>query len=326
MFNVSPSPLGDVIRTVCVFAPLVLVGVLGLSACGSTDATTAPEGTPGTGPGLIEVATSTDVYGAVASRIGGDRVQVTSFIDNPNKDPHDYQSTPADALTVSTAALVIVNGGGYDDFMTTLVDAAGGDAELLDVGTFSGLADKVPAGQELNEHFWFDLPLMQDVADEIAKNLGEASPADSGTFTENAKAFREDVDALIEIEDDIAKKHAGDKVAATEPLPHYLLEATELENVTPEEFMRASEQGQDPSAAVVQETLELIQGPDKIKALLLNEQTAMPSSDRLEAAVKDNGVPEVALAETLSEPGQGYVEWIRAQITALRDALKARVG
>lgn len=294
-----------------------------LSACGSSDATTALEGEPGTGPGLIEVATSTDVYGAVASRIGGDRVEVTSFIDNPNKDPHDYQSTPADALTVSTAALVIVNGGGYDDFMTTLVDAAGGDAELLDVGTFSGLADKVPAGEQLNEHFWFNLPLMQDVGDEIAKNLGEASPADSGTFIENAKAFREDLDELIEIEDDIEKNHAGERVVATEPLPHYLLEATELENVTPEDFMEASEQGQDPPAAVVQETLELIQGPDKIKALLLNAQTAMPSSVRLEAAAKNNGVPEVALAETLSEPGQGYVDWIRAQITALQDALKA---
>lgn len=248
---------------------------------------------------------------------------VTSFVDNPNKDPHDYQSTPADALAVSTATLVIANGGGYDDFMTTLVDAVGGDGALLDVGTFSGLEDTVPAGEELNEHFWFDLALMQDVGDEIAQRLGEASPAGSATFTGNAQAFREDVDALIAIEDDIADNHAGERVAATEPLPVYLLEASGLENVTPEDFMEASEQGQDPPAAVVQQTLELLHGPDKIKALLLNTQTATSSSARLQAAAKDNGVPEVEVAETLSEPGQDYVGWIRAQLTSLQDALEA---
>ncbi len=270
----------------------------------------------------MDVATSTDVYGAIVSRIGGDRVKVTSFIDNPNKDPLAYQATPADALAVSSAQLVVLNGGGYDDFMTKLVDAAGGERTVLDVGTFSGLEDKIPAGRELNEHFWFNLTLMQDLGDQIAKDLGTASPADSATFTSNAKAFRKDVDGLIAIETDIAKAYAGDKVAATEPLPLYLLEASKLVNATPEEFMAASESGEDPPAAVVQKTLDLVKGPDKIKALLLNVQTETPASDRLKAAAKENGVPEVLVRETLAEPGQGYVAWIRGQITALQDALK----
>ncbi len=270
----------------------------------------------------MDVATSTDVYGAIVRRIGGDRVKVTSFIDSPNKDPHEYQSTPSDALAVSSAALVVANGGGYDDFMTKLVDAAGGQRTVLDVGKFSGLEDKVPAVGELNEHFWFNLTLMQDVGDEIAKDLGAASPADSETFTTNAQAFRQDVDSLIAIETDIGKTYAGDRVAATEPLPLYLLDASKLVNATPEEFMAASESGEDPPAVVVQKTLELVTGPDKIRALVLNTQTETPASDRLKAAAKDNGVPEVLVGETLAQPGQTYVDWIRGQITALQDALE----
>ncbi len=324
MFTASLALSGDVIRTVRALAPLSLVAVLALSACGSSAASTASltDAVSPSGREAIAVATSTDVYGAIVSRIGGDRVKVTSFIDNPNKDPLEYQATPADALAVSTANLVVANGGGYDDFMTKLVDAAGGERTVLDVATFSGLEDKVPAGGELNEHFWFNLTLMQDVGDEIAKDLGTASPADSATFTSNAKAFREDVDGLIAVENDIAKAYAGDKVAATEPLPLYLLEASKLVNATPEEFMAASESGEDPPAAVVQKTLDLVKGPDKIKALLLNIQTETPASDRLKAAANENGVPEVLVRETLAEPGEGYVAWIRGQLTALQTALE----
>ena len=72
-------------------------------------------------PGTIPVVASTDVYGAVVRAVGGDRVAVTSLIDNPAADPHSYEAPPAAAAAVARARLVVVNGGGYDDF----ADAAG---------------------------------------------------------------------------------------------------------------------------------------------------------------------------------------------------------
>src|SRR5690554_5707125 len=72
----------------------------------------------------IAVVAVTDAYGSIAETIGGERVAVTSLISGPAKDPHDYEATARDQLVVSRAHLVIVNGGGYDDFMARLLDTS----------------------------------------------------------------------------------------------------------------------------------------------------------------------------------------------------------
>ena len=50
----------------------------------------------------------------------GTRVRATSFLNDPNADPHAFESSPQDAALVADANLVIVNGLGYDDFMQKL--------------------------------------------------------------------------------------------------------------------------------------------------------------------------------------------------------------
>ncbi len=312
------------------FAPLAVAAGLALTACGSDDPTaaTAPEAAPeqpaAAEPSgeVIEVATSTDVYGAIVMAIGGDRVSVTSFIDNPGADPEAYEATPADAVAVQSAALVIGNGGGYDDFVFQLADAAGGERTVLDVSGSSELEDQVAEGEEFNEHIWFNLEAVQRLGDQIAEELSAVSPDDADTFTAGAEAFRADVDELIERVDAIEAEFAGARVAATEPLPLYLLDDAGLENVTPEEFMEASEEGTDAPAAVVQETLEAVAGDDPAQALLLNIQTQTPATDRLRQAAQEAGVVEVEVFETLSEGMTDYVPWIGAQIDALAEALQ----
>jgi zinc/manganese transport system substrate-binding protein len=50
---------------------------------------------------------------------------VTAIIHDSAQDPHEYEATPRDALAIAEADLVVVNGGGYDEFMATLLEAAG---------------------------------------------------------------------------------------------------------------------------------------------------------------------------------------------------------
>src|SRR3954468_22454305 len=71
----------------------------------------------------VRVVASTDVYGDLVATIGGDRVEVTSVIDDPSADPHSYEANVRTQLAVSRADLVVENGGGYDDFMRTLLSA-----------------------------------------------------------------------------------------------------------------------------------------------------------------------------------------------------------
>lgn len=303
----------------------LLAALLPLSACGGSEeaASTAPtpEGSSAASSPAVKVATSTDVYGAIVKAIGGDQVEVTSFIDNPAADPEAYESTPADAAALSAAELVIGNGGGYDDFVFQLAEAAGGEREVLDVTEFSGLEGKVPAGEEFNEHLWFNLSVVTRLAERIADDLGTLRPESEDLFAENLTAFNDKVGGLEEKVAAIKSAHEGTRVAATEPLPLYLLDDAGLENATPEEFLEASEEGTDAPAAVVQETLELVTGPEPVSAILLNTQTQTAASDRLRAAAKQANIPEVPVNETLSDGFEEYVPWIGAQIDALSEAL-----
>jgi len=60
------------------------------------------------------------------TQIGGPRVTATSLLNDPNADPHAFESSPQDAALVADAELVIVNGLGYDAFMDKLLAASWG--------------------------------------------------------------------------------------------------------------------------------------------------------------------------------------------------------
>ncbi|MFT5223527.1 MAG: zinc/manganese transport system substrate-binding protein [Glaciecola sp.] len=269
----------------------------------------------------ITIVASTSVYGDIAATVGGDRVTVTSIIDSPTSHPGEYEPTPSDAAAVAAAQLVLVNGGGYDPFLPPLVDAAGGDRAVLVVTEISGLQPAEPADAEFNEHVWFSLNSMQRLATSLADTLGTISPDGAAAFTANAEALNGELDGLLAELETIRAQHAGTRVAATEPLPLYLLEDAGLVNATPDEFMEASEEGTDAPAAIVQQTLELMSGDQPVRVLLLNTQTQTPATDLLQQAALEADVPVVEVNETLPEGSDGFVAWMRDQIAALAAAL-----
>jgi zinc/manganese transport system substrate-binding protein len=296
------------------------VGAIALTGCGGS--APPPSGTPAPSAdaGKISVVTSTDVYGAIATAIAGDRAAVTPIIKSPDADPHEYETTPADALAVSKAAVVVANGGGYDDFAGKLIESAGSKPSVVDVSELSGLKTAVPAGQEFNEHVWYNLPAMAKLADQLALDLGKADPADAAAFTANATRFKSALDGLSAKVAAIKTAHAGNRVAITEPVPLYLIQAAGLENATPEAFSEAVELGKDPSAAVLGETLELFRS-NPVKALLANTQTESATTQQVEQAAGSAGVPIVRVTETLPAGAGDYLSWMGGQIDQLAAAL-----
>ena len=100
-------------------ALLVGASVALLAGCGSSS-DSGSDGSASAAPAAaskVAVVASTNVYGDIVARIGGDKVSVTSVISDPDQDPHSYEATAQDRLAVSKAKLVIANGGGYDDFL-----------------------------------------------------------------------------------------------------------------------------------------------------------------------------------------------------------------
>ncbi|MFE9132488.1 metal ABC transporter solute-binding protein, Zn/Mn family [Streptomyces sp. NPDC007148] len=290
-----------------------------LAGCGSSsDSGGDGNGQTPVSSSAVPVVASTNVYGDIVKRIGGDHVEVTSIISDPSQDPHSYEANTQNQLTLSKAKVVIENGGGYDDFVDKMLKSGGNtSAEVINAVEVSGKT--APKGGELNEHVWYDFPTVARIADRIAAALSKADPADAASFTQNAETFKTGLQSLEAKEAQIKKEHSGESVAITEPVPLYVIEASGLVNKTPEEFSEAIEEGDDVSPKVLQETLGLFSGKE-VQALVYNEQTSGPQTERTESAARSAGVPVVPVTETLPQ-GKDYLGWMTANVDALASAL-----
>lgn len=297
------------------WAPGVAAVVVLLTAgCGSSTATASGSG--------VEVVAATNVWGNIASSIGGDRVHVTSVITDPSADPHSYEASARTRLAVSRAAVVIENGGGYDDFMGRLITATGSKAPVVDAVDASGAAAAAKsAGTELNEHVWYDFAAVGKVADAITATLAKADPAGAAAFRSNAARFQGQLNGLIARETADRASTQGAGVAITEPVPLDLLDALGAVNKTPPAFSHAVEEGTDVSPEVLQQTLDLFTGHE-VKALVYNAQTTDAQTEQLQRAAQAAQVAVVPVTETLP-PGKDYLQWMTDNLAAIKTALSA---
>jgi len=270
--------------------------------------------------GDITVTASTNVWGSLASAVGGDEVDVTSIISDPARDPHSYQLTPRDAARLTGAQLVVVNGGGYDDSVEQAIGEGGQVINAFALGRPKG-ETKTSGGHENgdNEHVWYRLATVAAVADEIAKRLGEIRPESRDAFETNAKSLKDKLDGLANRLDEIAQAHGGAKVVATEPLAHYLIEDAGLQDVTPAEFVEAIEEETDPPAAAVAGIQRLV-AQRQVTVVIHNPQTETPVVADVLSKARAANLPVVDMAETLPAR-QDYVMWMTEQIEALSSAL-----
>lgn len=296
-------------------------GAIALLLAGCAPAGTGqPTSSTGTGP--VQVATSTDVYADIVHAIGGDKVNVTAIIHSPSQDPHSYQATTQDKLTVSKARLLIENGGGYDDFFTTLAGDTTGGHQLLDVTKLSGPshASSTAAAADVNEHLWYNFDAMTALADTLSGNLAGIDPANTATYTTNTQRFKAELGTLKDRTAALKAHHTGDPVAVTEPVPVYLLQAAGLVNRTPEDYSHAVESGHDVPAAAMKDTLDLI-STRSVKFLAYNNQTEGPQTIALKDAATKAGLPVIDFTETLPD-AQNYLQWMTTNIDHIQKALE----
>jgi zinc/manganese transport system substrate-binding protein len=294
--------------------PPVLAAALlttALTGCASSPTRLAPDG-------RVAVVASTNVWGDVAAEVGGSHVDVTPIISDPAQDPHGYQATVQNRLAVSRAAVVISNGGGYDDFMTTLLNTVPtGSVRAVDAVEVSGYAGT--QGVELNEHVWYDLPTVAKVAAAIASELAQVQPAHAAAFHANANRFRAALNSLIRTEAMLRATHAGQGAAITESVPLYLLQACGLINRTPAAFSAAVESESDVAPRVLQQTEALLSG-HQVVLLAYNEQTSSSTTQKVLDLARANQIPVVPVTETLPG-GATYLTWMSATLRSVRTAL-----
>jgi len=157
-------------KVLAISAATVLV-----AGCTSSEDNSTP-----TGP--IAVTATTNVWGSIAEFIGGDMVEVTSIVDQPTIDPHSYEPSARDLLAVQDAEMVLVNGGGYDAFMESLIDQAEGTRIVL----------RAVAGENSHDHSHDDEDHAHDDEDHAHEEGEEHAHEDEDHAHEDEEHSHED--------------------------------------------------------------------------------------------------------------------------------------
>jgi zinc/manganese transport system substrate-binding protein len=312
------------IRSGFLAVALPLTAALLASACSSSSA--SPGGGGGTSAAAASSTTITAIgaeneYADVIAQVGGKYVRASSIMSNPNTDPHTFEASPAVAREISAADLIVQNGVGYDDWATTIENAAPSTArKVINVQQLLGLPNSTP-----NPHLWYKPTTMPAVANAIAADLAQIDPAHASYYKANAAAFIASLTAWTKAIATFAAAHPDTPVATTEPVADYMLQAAGADIMTPWTFQADIMNGTDPSPqdTAIEKSLFT---QHKVKVFLYNQQVTDALTESFISLAEANGIPVVGVYETMPTPGFDYQSWMLAEVNALSKAVTGKVS
>ncbi|MBA2763860.1 MAG: zinc ABC transporter substrate-binding protein [Thermoleophilaceae bacterium] len=151
----------------------------------------------------MQVSATTTQVADLVRNVAGDRAEVNGILP-PNADPHDYEPRPSDVAALGEAAVVFKSGGDLDLFADQLIEAGGGDGEvvaLLDrVTTIEGGDDhegeEEHAEDAVDPHWWQDPRNAVVAVEAIRDALITADPGGAETYETNAADYLDELETL----------------------------------------------------------------------------------------------------------------------------------
>ena len=266
----------------------------------------------------IQVVAAENFWGSLVSQLGGSHVSVVSVVSDPNADPHEYESNAETAKAFTTANYVILNGAGYDSW---------GD-KLLSAGTKVNrkvlkVADLLRKKEGDNPHFWYSPDYVNQVISQMEQDLISIDPSNTAYYKEQYAALQKALSPYQNRIASIKNQFAGTPVGSTESIFVYLAAPLGLNLLSPNEFMNAVAEGNDPPVQSVVEFQQLIKDK-KIQVLVYNQQTVTPITETIKKMAADAGIPVVGITETIQPPDVSFQEWMNAELIFIENALNAK--
>jgi len=264
----------------------------------------------------ISVVAAENFYGDVVQQLGGERVEVTSILSNPDQDPHLFEASAKTARALQRASLVVYNGADYDPWMAKLLAAS---------GSTQGSKRKTIVAAELtgrksgdNPHLWYDLATMPKVAHAVTEALVAADPAHKSAYDANLAKFLDSLKPVQAKVADLHGRYAGTPVTATEPVFGYMSDAIGLA-MRNMRFQMAAMNDTEASASDIA-AFERDLREQRVRVLIYNSQATEALTKRMLNLAQQSKVPTVSVTET--EPaGYTYQTWMLSQLDALGAAL-----
>jgi zinc/manganese transport system substrate-binding protein len=261
----------------------------------------------------VNVVAAENFYGDVARQIGGQTVNVTSILANPDEDPHLFEASPSVARSLSGAQIVVYNGIDYDPWMADLLRASKAPNRKVIV-----VADLIGKKTGDNPHIWYDPATMVAVAQAMKDALVAADPENKAQYEQRLVAFKTSVKPIQDKIAELRQRSTGVSATATEPVFGYMFEALGMD-VRNEPFQLAVMNDTEPSPSQIAAFQSDLKA-GKVKLLVYNSQASDPLADRMLKLARASNIPVVGANET-EPPGSTYQAWMLGELEAVDKAL-----
>jgi zinc/manganese transport system substrate-binding protein len=271
------------------------------------------------------IVASFSILRDLAAHVGGARVDVSALV-GPGGDAHVYEPSPADARAVGAAALIVVNGLGFEGWMARLAQASEARAPIVVAsagvavhlaGSRSGAAHT--AGPD--PHAWQSVRNAEIYVSNIRDALIRIDPQGRATYEANAAAYLAELDRL-----DVDIRRA---VAAIPPERRKVITTHDAFGYFAADYGIAFIAAQgvssetDPSARDIARIIRAVR-EHNIRALFF-ENAADPRLIRRIAAETGARIGGTLYADTLSAaagPAATYVDMMRHNVREIAEGLK----
>ncbi|WP_454702118.1 zinc ABC transporter substrate-binding protein AztC [Agrobacterium burrii] len=300
----------------------------------------------------LKVVASFSIIADFAKNVGGDRVEITTLV-GPDGDAHVYEPRPADAVAVSKANVVLVNGLEFEGFLKRLIDTSGTKAPVVELtkGVEPLKLSEEPAGHahpeaeeeeghdhkaeeaghdhdheghhhhgEFDPHAWQSIKNAEIYVKNIAGAFCEVDKAGCATYTANSDAYIAKLAALNEkVKTEVAAIPPEKRVIITSHDAFgYFEHAYGLNFLAPEGISTESE----ASAADVAKLVDQVKH-DKASAIFVENITDKRLIDQIasETGLKVGGTLYSDALSTADGPAATYIDMVNHNIQTIKAAV-----
>jgi len=160
---------------------LLYTGVLAACSHGNTNST----------PSSPRIVAAESFLADIAQNIAGDHFQIDSLVPI-GSDPHAYEMTPRDAALLANADLLLINGAGFESWLTFSLDTLPESVTVVQVSRGLPFATARPG----DPHFWLDPISVIQYASNIRDAFRTLDPQNAADYEENARRYIQSLQEL----------------------------------------------------------------------------------------------------------------------------------
>ena len=307
------------------FLALILAAalILALPACNQNSA----------GDKLLAYASVYPMYDFL-SEIGGEHIDARCIMPT-GAEPHDWEPSTQDILSLENAALFVYNGAGLEHWVDAVLPTLQ-NKQLIALNTSTGARLLIDDEHEHDDHehdddhdehdhggadphIWLSIDNARAQTAAIALALSDLDPVNADYYSERLAAYHTELDALDAEYRSALKDLPRRSIVVAHKAYGYLCHSYELEQVS----VRGFSPDQEPDPATMARVVEFCREND-VKVIFFENPADPRVANAIAAeagAVTDILTPIENLSQEDIDNGENYISLMRRNLKALVNAL-----